>query len=239
MTSTTTSTKVDGGQPPAKRFKPTYSGTITILAGIRETLFEVHKDIICRHSDFFVASCSEAWAEGKEGTVKLPTVESATVKLYIHWAYTGNINLDVLDGPGLASNYGQTAQLLRLYIAADMFLNRIMKNKTMDAILQRMSMRTFAIDWHSANLVWDNTTGDSPLRSAILHWSAATTTRDGFSKAVLSLRPAFVIDLAGMLLDLKGEAAFAMYPTYERRSQYHDYGVDNAKCSEKCSTQTA
>ncbi|KAK1090346.1 hypothetical protein LTR48_008467, partial [Friedmanniomyces endolithicus] len=99
MTSTTTSTKVDGGQPPAKRFKPTYSGTITILAGIRETLFEVHKDIICRHSDFFVASCSEAWAEGKEGTVKLPTVESATVKLYIHWAYTSNINLDVLDGP--------------------------------------------------------------------------------------------------------------------------------------------
>ncbi|KAK1079994.1 hypothetical protein LTR48_007923 [Friedmanniomyces endolithicus] len=120
-----------------------------------------------------------------------------------------------------------------------MFLNRIMKNKTMDAILQRMSMRTFAIDWHSANLVWDNTTGDSPLRSAILHWSAATTTRDGFSKAVLSLRPAFVIDLAGTLLDLKGEAAFAMYPTYERRSQYHDYGVDNVKCSEKCSTQIA
>ncbi|TKA62793.1 hypothetical protein B0A55_09411 [Friedmanniomyces simplex] len=137
MASTPPSSKQDGNQPPAKRFEPSYSGTVTILAGAGETAFEVHKDIICQRSDFFVAACSKTWAEGTEGAIRLPTVEPDTVKLYIHWIYTGTMDLDILGNdpksPGNSSL--QSTLLTRLYVAAERFLDKAMKNKVMDTIL--------------------------------------------------------------------------------------------------------
>ncbi|TKA63353.1 hypothetical protein B0A55_10076 [Friedmanniomyces simplex] len=146
MASTPPSSKQDGNQQPAKHFKPSYSGTVTILAGSGKTSFEVHKDIICQSSDFFVAACSKAWAEGKEGTIRLPTVEPDTVKLYIHWIYTDTIDLDILgNDPKLPGNSSlQSTQFTRLYVAADMFLDKAMKNKVMDTILERIDRGDWA-----------------------------------------------------------------------------------------------
>ncbi|KAK1048014.1 Ankyrin repeat and BTB/POZ domain-containing protein 1 [Friedmanniomyces endolithicus] len=226
----------DDDQPPAKRLKLSYLGTFTILAGAGETPFEVHKDTMCQQSDFFVASCSQAWTEGRKGIVKLPTVEPNTVKLYIHWAYTGNISLDLLDDdPSASSKRWQTEQIVRLYIAADMFLDRFMKNKAMDTLLQRMDDGTYYLSRVPVSFVWENTITDSPLRANILHWWAATIERDYFIKAAKSLPTTFVIELATLQHDLRGRTGAAYRPRYKNRSQYHDHGGKDVRCSKWCS----
>ncbi|KAK0253627.1 hypothetical protein B0A54_14338 [Friedmanniomyces endolithicus] len=226
----------DDDQPPAKRLKLSYLGTFTILAGAGETPFEVHKDTMCQQSDFFVASCSQAWTEGRKSIVKLPTVEPNTVKLYIHWAYTGNISLDLLDDdPSASSKRWQTEQIVRLYIAADMFLDRFMKNKAMDTLLQRMDDGTYYLSLVPVSFVWENTITDSPLRANILHWWAATIERDYFIKAAKFLPTTFVIELATLQLDLRGRTRAAYRPRYKNRSQYHDHGGKDVRCSKWCS----
>ncbi|KAK0248189.1 hypothetical protein LTR91_004039 [Friedmanniomyces endolithicus] len=230
----------EDSQPPAKRFKPSYLGTFTILAGDGETPFEVHKDAICQQSDFFVASCSQAWTEGRKGIVKLPTVEPNTVKLYIHWAYTGNISLDLLDDdPNSSGKRWQTEQILRLYIAADMFLDRVMKNKAMDTLLQRMDDGNYVLSLAAVSFVWDNTISDSPLRVNMLHWWAAAIERDYFIKAAKYLPSAFVVELATLQLDLRGRTRGSYRPRLKSRSQYHDHGGEDVRCSKKCSTRSA
>jgi len=60
-----------------------YSETITVLVGETEESAVVHKDVICRKSDFFVAACSRRWAEGREKTVRLPLVTPEVFNQYL------------------------------------------------------------------------------------------------------------------------------------------------------------
>lgn len=90
--------------------RPSYFDTITIVAGAGEAHFTVHKDLICKMSGFFTAACSSAWAEGKNGVVRLPTVEADTAKLYIHWVYAHDVDVPRNDFRQLISIRRATQQ---------------------------------------------------------------------------------------------------------------------------------
>ncbi|KAK3658478.1 hypothetical protein LTR56_001889 [Elasticomyces elasticus] len=79
-----------------KRFRSSFSDTVTILAGKDEAPFIVHQDTISQKSDFLTAACKHDWINEAK-TVPVPEIEPCTFKLYAHWAYTDGIDLDILD----------------------------------------------------------------------------------------------------------------------------------------------
>ncbi|KAK4950299.1 hypothetical protein LTR10_011280 [Elasticomyces elasticus] len=218
-----------GEQPSAKQFKPSYVGTVEIVAGTSETLFEVHEDILSRRSDFFKAACSSVWTKSKDGIIKLPTIEPGTTKLYIHWAYSGTIDLTVISSTEEADkripaqqHWFETGQLFRLYVAADMFLDQLLKNKVMDALLRRVDGKTWYIHSSDVTYAWENTTSGSMLRRCILHWTAAKIDVRHFARFVEAYPSKFVADLAVMQLSVRGQAVGQYTPSYSDRDLYYE-----------------
>ncbi|KAK4950287.1 hypothetical protein LTR10_011268 [Elasticomyces elasticus] len=83
---------VDGG-PVSKRFRPSFSNTITVLAGEEEEPFTVHVDTICQRSDFFTAACR------KEKALWMSR-QSNIIALYIAADFLGDESLKerAIDG---------------------------------------------------------------------------------------------------------------------------------------------
>jgi hypothetical protein len=65
------------------------SKSVTILAGKSEKPFYVSEDVICSSSVFFIYALKKDWLEGKERTVKLPTVSATLMHIYLKWLYSG------------------------------------------------------------------------------------------------------------------------------------------------------
>ncbi|KAK3710224.1 hypothetical protein LTR37_010445 [Vermiconidia calcicola] len=77
---------------PGKRLKPNYSETMVVMVGLEAKSFTVHTTIICRDSLFFQAACGREWKEGQEKVVHLPEVEAQLFDVYVHWAYTRELD---------------------------------------------------------------------------------------------------------------------------------------------------
>lgn len=67
--------------------------------GPNELRFAVHKDVICKDSDFFRAACSTNWLEGQEKLVGLPEVKPNVFQVYLDWAYTGILAVEDAQTP--------------------------------------------------------------------------------------------------------------------------------------------
>lgn len=77
--------------------RPDYSEVITVVVGKEGTKYIVHKASICAKSPFFAAACSKKWEEGQEGIVRLPTQRPKAFAMFLHWVYTGSIDMAMTD----------------------------------------------------------------------------------------------------------------------------------------------
>jgi hypothetical protein len=69
-----------------------------VIVGAKEVVFEAHKNVLSQHSGFF-AGCSEnAFKEADSKEIFLSEDDPESVKLFLTWAYTGNIALSKNDG---------------------------------------------------------------------------------------------------------------------------------------------
>ncbi len=64
---------------------------VTVYVGEEEHPFHIHKELVCRASDFFKAACCGDFKEA-DGLVRLPEQDPKVFKYFIHWLYTGNLN---------------------------------------------------------------------------------------------------------------------------------------------------
>ncbi|KAK6375655.1 hypothetical protein LTR81_027897 [Elasticomyces elasticus] len=95
------------------------------------------------------------------------------MKLYIHWIYSSNIDLNVLDWSAVADHTvqlyaDQTTLLFRLYIAVDMFLDTVLKNRVTDSLIDRATSGLWNHDVRSLVYVWEHTLPEASLRRLIV-----------------------------------------------------------------------
>lgn len=200
----------------------------------------MHKDMICKKSDFFTAACSSAWAEGKEGVVRLPTIEPETVKLYIHWVYSGDVDLEVFDSTEAKRQFPNSirpadafasTQLLRLHVAADMLLDRSLGNRVIDRIIEMMEKKKkWLVNQEVLELVWTHTKDGSKLRQCILDFFAAEVPSTSFRIKGRSLSKDFIFDLAIGQMELRDTPSRDICPTVERKCRYHEHSEGEAAC---------
>ncbi|KAK4894770.1 hypothetical protein LTR27_007158 [Elasticomyces elasticus] len=228
----------DGNQGQTKRFKSNYLDTITILADSSETPFVAHIDALCNHSGFFRAACSKNWESGKQGCVRLPTIEPETIKSYIHWVYAAQVNIDSvstahLPEPTSSVHYTSTTlDLFKLYVAADMFLDVPLKNAVMDELLKRMGKEEFRLVPSSVKYVWESTSETSCLRRLLVDTVAACSSSRGLRDRA-EWPQEFLLDVCAFFLDQKKSTAAlaAMDPLSKAHCAYHEHTEEVGECA--------
>ncbi|KAK5691976.1 hypothetical protein LTR97_011147 [Elasticomyces elasticus] len=224
-------------------YRPSFTDTITVLAGEDETTFTIHKDTICQRSTYFRSACKPEWQDGQaDKSIPLPGVQPGTFKLYAHWAYTGEIDLGVIDikqEDGDSADearsviesekqredwYQRARRLMELHVAADFLGDDKLKERTIDTLTSLVGHRR---RMHGiAKLlpyVWNETSSGSGLRVLLMDY--VMTLHDGatFIKSIQQRLPAeFFTDLAlAQLASYPGGRKDRM-PLPARRRAYYD-----------------
>ncbi|KAK3658477.1 hypothetical protein LTR56_001888 [Elasticomyces elasticus] len=235
-------TGVDSG-PEAKRFRPNFSDTITVVVGEEGELFTVHTATICQKSEFSASACKREWQEGKDKTVPLPDIRPKVFTLYVNWAYTGVLDVEIGDDLELVQDSPQSADddhmiqkkkevelwdlrqsnIIALYLAADFLLDEALKDRAIDGLLDTVG-KTFKVEPALISEIWALTTTGSGLRRVILDTIISHSNGPNFIAIKRSddrIPTEFFADIAERLLDVHGPAT-AVQPTLLRREHYYD-----------------
>lgn len=134
--------------------------TFIVSVGATKKEFTLYTEIATRSSKFFQAALSRNWKESQENRVVLAEVHPDVFEGYLQWLNTGVITSSFPIGKPT------TFDLAELYILGDFLDDATFR----DAVLDDLIYSAYDM-WPgicSVNLVWDNTTRDSPLRALIL-----------------------------------------------------------------------
>ncbi|KAK5679244.1 Ankyrin repeat and BTB/POZ domain-containing protein 1 [Elasticomyces elasticus] len=185
---------------PSTQVPQRYNAIIRILAGEGRESISVHKDVLCRNSDFFVKACSKAWLQEEEdkyitaGIVTVEAVDLTTMDLYIHWKYYDKVDISRIHNvrkpptkgalreahDRTTDNLSEIEELVKLYVAGDYFLESYhLSNQIISELAIRVERWSNGSPFTEGSLidyVWDNTASDATLRSLILDSCSATAT---------------------------------------------------------------
>ncbi|KAK4927479.1 hypothetical protein LTR49_005619 [Elasticomyces elasticus] len=225
----------EGSTPKRARWS-TYNDVFTILAGAEESPSIIHKDRLCQSSDFLTAACSREWKEGKEKTIRIPTIESTTFELYTEWVHCKEVNLAKIMPAARVDGYGphtpeeraeEVRQLVKLYIAGDKLLDERVKNTVID----ELTVRSEAWPQHSLCIppdaildLWESSVESSPLRGMLLNSFASTqdvSTIEPFEKTTYPA--AFFYDLAIHQMHVRDHEPCGYRPTVDNHCKFHNH----------------
>ncbi|KAK4930596.1 hypothetical protein LTR49_003010 [Elasticomyces elasticus] len=237
----------DGSAPKRARWS-TYNDVFTILAGVEESPFIIHKDRLCQSSDFLTAACSRDWKEGKEKTIRLHTIESTTFELYIEWVYCKEVHLAKILPAARVNGYGphtlegraeEVRQLVKLYIAGDKLLDERVKNTVMDELSVRSDAwpkRSLCIPPDAISSVWESSPDSSPLRKMMLNSFASThdvSSIESFEKTAYPYT--FFYDLAIHQMLIRDLEPLEYRPKVDDHCFYHNHtGPDEVVQRAEC-----
>ena len=102
---------------------------VTIFVGPEKKRYNIHKDIICHHSEYFRAAYNGRWKEADEG-VTLEDVEVEVFNIFVHWLYTQQLPSGDLADIAYANNIEKYPNADYLYgggqLRACAFANRFL-----------------------------------------------------------------------------------------------------------------
>ncbi|KAF4632013.1 hypothetical protein G7Y89_g6109 [Cudoniella acicularis] len=100
--------------------------TVKIYVGEKRKEFLVHKDLLCKTSDFFAKGFNGGFKESQEGEMYLPEDSPGAFFFLVDWIYRSTLPTTFTEA--------HIPDLYRLYILADKLCIPTLKDKTMDSI---------------------------------------------------------------------------------------------------------
>ncbi|KAK5715808.1 hypothetical protein LTR17_016639 [Elasticomyces elasticus] len=225
---------IEEGSRPAKRFRSSFTDTLTVLVGDEK-------------STFFDAACQREWIEGREKVVKLPEVTPDTFELYAAWVYQGKIEHEALRKATIIIQQIQanvhheveeqdndfwstsTLDLMKLHVAADFLGDAELMNRVMDGITDIIAAEGCWLTRLKdiVPLVWGATVLGSGLRRMVLDYTVYLAKHQSMRNLLRLLQPElpseFFADLALHSLD---KSAFfdlsELEPLPTRRHRYYE-----------------
>ncbi|KAK3716003.1 hypothetical protein LTR37_006733 [Vermiconidia calcicola] len=169
---------------------PTYGiETVVIRTGTEDyaKTFNVHKDLLTTHSDFFKAALSREWKEGQDRVVRLKELENPEpFKLFVDFLYTGKIfsgkvvDIGTLDH--VKANFQEYLLLVEAWTLGEMVLSTPFKDGIMDIMISKLVAGDIIPD-NIYPWVWKKTASNSTLRRllvdiAIWDWEEDTLSEE-------------------------------------------------------------
>lgn len=198
-----------------------YNNLITVLVGPEgaEKNFVVHKDIICAHSKFFAAACSECWIEGQKKVVHIREHDPMTFQAYMAWLSTHTVNVRVQalpEGTELCQQMRfQQTQLIDLYLLGDFVDDLQLRNNVTMALVHETSVLPSPSNMAR---IWNFTLPNNPLRRMYIDRAIMRTNREDIIGLFHKHPVGFVHDLAASLLRQKPTHSHKQFVA--RRDEY-------------------
>jgi hypothetical protein len=159
--------------------------TVKVVIGTGEKQMEIHvpKNRLCEVSEFFAAGCSDRWASGREGVIRLEEEDPKVFSIFLAWAFGGGVQNSedyiIVDEKETDSEKHSSRnhhyQLVQCYILGEKLIAFEFKNAIIDLIIksQRSIVRKFNTTPCSSPkgicMIYANTPAKSPLRRVLIH----------------------------------------------------------------------
>ncbi|KAI4132095.1 MAG: hypothetical protein LQ347_002704 [Umbilicaria vellea] len=191
---------------------------LTIEAGEGENMetFYVHTHLICAHSSFFRAACTDNWREGFENLVRLPTEKPKIVELYLQWLYTFVLPYPKLKPRGVWEN------LVELYLLGEKVQDQTLKNMIIDIFVTGWKY-TSGCRWlsYAHTRLSEDAADNTSLRRLVIDlfvYGDVTSKAFEEEKENFSKEACFEITMAMLK---KGESLYRRAPYFADRCTYH------------------
>ncbi|KAK4543405.1 hypothetical protein LTR36_005548 [Oleoguttula mirabilis] len=231
------SDNANGGS--VKKFRPSFSDTITVLAGDEEVDFTVHRDLICNRSGFFKGACARGWKAAKEKTVRLPNLSAENFGIYLEALYDGSVDLSLRatdlatselseDGHAQLTDGGPKLQLLTLEVLCrcwtdgDFLQDHSYQNAVMDTIIRRDNR--YCIKPRIVGFILENTQPLSGLQKWLADAMVPLLGVESFRRLKDILPAEFVMEMFMRTLDCRRT------PKWAGRCKYHEHADDDMQC---------
>ncbi|CAN9369243.1 unnamed protein product [Alternaria alternata] len=190
----------------------TVGEVVAIKVGPAETVFRIHKDALCRESEYFRAAYNGRWKEAEEG-LTLDDVEVGVFKTFVHWLYKqqlpqhGDVIYDAdVDPEGPDYNVEYDMMLLKAYVFANRFLiadyERIVHNLFIDHIFDCECAMYKQIIFAYENLPKDSLILEPMVETQCLYWST-TLDNEVETQSRLDLPKEFFIQVMVRFAELR------------------------------------
>ncbi|KAL8770182.1 MAG: hypothetical protein Q9209_004024 [Squamulea sp. 1 TL-2023] len=150
---------------------------VDLKVGVKETLFHVHRGLICDASPFFQAAFTRGFRESF-GSMTLKEDNTDTFGHIVQWLYRRK--LETLSKSGKDTGYNHWTELFQLYVLADKYEIVPLMNDVLDLLFgafgrreQHSDLKTHHLppQANHINYVYMNTVHGSQLRRFVVAYS--------------------------------------------------------------------
>ena len=165
-----------------------------MVVGHSKVSFLVHKAPLRSRSSFFESASRGEWIEAKSKTISLSDTDPEIFETFVHWAYTSEVDLSLLQPPGeqIVATY---LQLTKLWIFADKHLDFELCNRVIDLTVEGLERCKYA-GVGVLQFIWPNTSPGSKLRKLHLDVMSSYTFADYIKEYAEETPKELLLDLA-------------------------------------------
>lgn len=165
-------------------------------------------------SRFFAAALSKPQLiESHEKPVRLPTASVNSFRVYLHWVYTGEIGLALIEGHDVR-------ECDVAYVLGDALMDAKICNMLINAFSKLCVAQNVVPNYTDIKFVYDNTPDQSKLRKLCVDMIVGCFSSETFSQHMSSYDTEFVIDLAKEFA--RRNKPFPLAKLVEKQSEYHE-----------------
>ncbi|KAF7193729.1 Kelch repeat and BTB domain-containing protein 2 [Pseudocercospora fuligena] len=208
--------------------------TVNVGEGDAKQQFLLHKNIISRHSKFFRAAFSGNFAESKDKSIELPEADPAIFKIWIQWAYSGNMALLSASEQEVGhENYALLARRCgELYVLADTLEDTLCRNTATDLLRNRF-LGFVGPSVHLYQIAYESTPEGSKLRKVCLDWMLASSPGTWLAQHRNELPTALFVDLAIEWEQVDFDSSHFVRISDAPKCEYHDHDKELPACKEE------
>lgn len=213
--------------------RPAYGDDlITVLVDAEQKRFVIHKEVLCGHSEFCRVACGRDWKEGREKTIHLQDTGSEVFRVYVHWLYTGTIDMTLMTKPTVpcpsdsAVLHPAYCSLGAVFILGNFLGDSQFSNCVIDCVLQKVDRGGQTPHPKVFSDIWEHTLQGSGIQRLFSDLLAARIHRVPFDTHKSQYPPDLIMDLATRYV----QGVEKKCPTFQDRCKYHDHTEGEETC---------
>ena len=225
-----------------------FTDYIEVFVGEEKRSFAVHKNIICAHSPFFEAACSQRWATATPNPIALPEDDPEVFDIYLNCVYKNCVDVGNLEDPlPSEEHYHECSRvylrLAKTYLLADKLQDVATTNLVMDEIIRYRTSRLSIPPRGVTAFIAGHTLVESPLRrffvDLYVHQASLGAIQAAFGTDRLPQSFMFSVLEEKTRLDKENrektiKSVFCSYHVDKPRCRYHQHDERHPRCGDQC-----
>ena len=149
--------------------------TVTVKVGTGDNdVFDIHEDLLKRHSGFFEKALSGTWKESSERTIELEEEDPEDFEIFYHFLYTGTIfstqdddkSTEKSAKPWVDKIDTEVTRLANLWFLGDKLFSISFRDGVVDAMIAKMTRDHCVLVMHEE--IYPDSARESKIRKLLV-----------------------------------------------------------------------